>query len=124
MDQDAAESTPHLALSRSYGIRKPRCGERSSVPRGSGADGSGRCGPLAQDRTHEGQDVDPVMQSMAEARPADVGMPGDNSEDRYPFYLESADCGDATRQLVEEFLPQHHAVRIAKLACGFELEMH
>lgn len=64
-----------------------------------------------------------MMQSMAEARPADVGTPRDYSEDMYRFHLELADCGDATRHLVEEFLPQHHAIRIATLEYGFELEM-
>jgi hypothetical protein len=50
-------------------------------------------------------------------------MRRDNSEDRYRFYRGLADCGNATRHLVEEFLPQHYAIHIAKLAYGFELEM-
>jgi hypothetical protein len=41
----------------------------------------------------------------------------------YRLYLELADCGDATRHLVEDFLPQDHAIRAAKLEYGFELEM-
>jgi len=65
-----------------------------------------------------------VMPSMAEARPADVGMPRDGSVNRYRFYLELAHCGDAARHLVEEFLRQHHAIRFAKLEYGVELEMH
>ena len=41
----------------------------------------------------------------------------------YQFYLELADCGQNSRQLLEEFLPQHHATRIADMDYGFQFEM-
>ena len=52
-----------------------------------------------------------------------MGTPLDYSESVYRFYLEVADCRAATRRLIEEFLPQHHAERIVDLDYGFELEM-
>jgi len=54
---------------------------------------------------------------------ADIGTPRDYSENMYRFYLELADCSHNTRRLIEEFLPQHHAARIADLDHGFEIEM-
>ena len=41
-----------------------------------------------------------------------AGTPLDYSESVYRFYLELADCRPATRGLIEEFLPQHHAAQI------------
>jgi hypothetical protein len=52
-----------------------------------------------------------------------MGTPLDYSEAVYRFYLELADCSPATRRLIEEFLPQHHATRIVALDYGFEFEM-
>ena len=52
-----------------------------------------------------------------------AGTPRDYSEDMYRFYLELADCSDAVKQMIEEFLPQHHAARIVDLKYGFEFEM-
>ncbi len=52
-----------------------------------------------------------------------IGTPRDYSESMYRFYLELADCSPNTRRLIEEFLPQHHAARIADLDNGFEIEM-
>ena len=54
---------------------------------------------------------------------ADIGTPRDYSESVYRFYLEVADCSPATRRLIEDFLPQHYAVRIVGLDYGFEFEM-
>ena len=47
-----------------------------------------------------------------------MGTPLDYSESVYRFYLEVADCRAATRRLIEEFLPQHHAERIVDLDYG------
>ncbi len=63
--------------------------------------------------------ADPSNQSDATS----MGTPLDYSESVYRFYLEVADCRPSTRRLIEEFLPQHHAERIADLDYGFELEM-
>ena len=52
-----------------------------------------------------------------------MGTPLDYSETVYRFYLEVADRRAATRRLIEEFLPQHHASQIVDLDYGFELEM-
>ena len=63
------------------------------------------------------------MKPGAGAGTADIGTPRDYSEGMYRFYLELADCSDATRRLIEAFLPPHHASRIVELDYGFELEM-
>lgn len=63
--------------------------------------------------------VDPSNQSDATS----IGTPLDYSESVYRFYLEVADCRPATRRLIEEFLPEHHAERIVDLDYGFEIEM-
>jgi hypothetical protein len=52
-----------------------------------------------------------------------MGTPFDYSESVYRFYLEVADCHAATRRLIEEFLPQHHAAGIVDLDYVFEPEM-
>jgi hypothetical protein len=52
-----------------------------------------------------------------------IGTPLDYSESVYRFYLELADCGPATRRLIEEFLPPYHAMRLVALDYGFEFEM-
>ena len=52
-----------------------------------------------------------------------MGTPLDYSESVYRFYLELADCRPTTKRLIEGFLPQHLAARIADLDYGFELEM-
>lgn len=52
-----------------------------------------------------------------------MGTPFDYSESVYRFYLEVADCRAATRRLIEEFLPQHHAAGIVDLDYVFEPEM-
>ena len=62
---------------------------------------------------------DPSYQSDSTS----MGTPLDYSESAYRYYLEVAGCRPATKRLIEEFLPQHYAVRIADLDYGFELEM-
>ena len=64
-----------------------------------------------------------MAESTIEPGTADLGTPRDYSESMYRFYLELADCGHATRCLIEEFLPQHHVTRIVDLEYGFEFEM-
>ena len=51
---------------------------------------------------------------------ANTGTPLDYSEAVYRFYLELADCSPASRRLIEEFLPQHHAAQLADLDSGYE----
>ncbi len=63
------------------------------------------------------------MESEEQTDSVNIGMPRDYSENMYRFYLELADCSHNTRRLIEEFLPQHHATRIADLDHGFEIEM-
>ena len=63
------------------------------------------------------------MESEDLSNSADIGTPRDYSENMYRFYLELADCSHNARRLIEEFLPQHHAARIADLDHGFEIEM-
>ena len=64
-------------------------------------------------------ETDPSKQSDATI----LGTPLDYSESVYRFYLEVADCRAATRRLIEEFLPQHHAAGIVDLDYVFEPEM-
>ena len=61
--------------------------------------------------------------SANEPGKAEAGTPRDYSENMYRFYLELADCSPATRRMIEECLPRHHANRIVDLAHGFELDM-
>jgi len=63
------------------------------------------------------------MESTIDPERADPGTPRDYSESMYRLYLELADCSHATRRLIEDFLPQHHAARIVDLDYGFEFEM-
>ena len=63
------------------------------------------------------------MESNAEREKETIGTPGDYSENLYQFYLELADCSPNTRHLIEDFLPQYHALRIADLDHGDEFEM-
>ena len=63
------------------------------------------------------------MKSNAEREKELIGTPGDYSENLYRFYLELADCSPDTRRLLEDFLPQYHALRITDLDQGYEFEM-
>jgi len=79
-------------------------------------------GPTVQQATQESHlmaAADPSNQSDATS----IGTPLDYSESVYRFYLELADCGPATRRLIEEFLPPYHAMRLVALDYGFEFEM-
>jgi hypothetical protein len=79
-------------------------------------------GPTAQQATQESHlmaAADPSNRSDATR----IGTPLDYSESVYRFYLELADCGPATRRLIEEFLPPYHAMRLVALDYGFEFEM-
>ena len=79
-------------------------------------------GPTVQQATQESHFMaaaDPSNQIDATV----LGTPLDYSESLYRFYLEVADCRPATRRLIEEFLPQHHATRLVALDYGFEFEM-
>ena len=63
------------------------------------------------------------MKSNAEREKELIGTPGDYSENLYRFYLELADCSPDTRRLLEDFLPQYHALRITDLDQGYEFAM-
>lgn len=50
------------------------------------------------------------------------GTPRDYSESMYRYYLELADLGPTARDIIEAFVPHHHAAHIVELDYGFEFE--